>query len=103
MTSKERKERREIGFLCVLCVPLRITAFSFFHRPISFTIHPMELAMTAILIFAGASFFFALAETALFSLSKWQLRQLAERHPLAGKTVAQLLERPQDLLATIAL
>jgi putative hemolysin len=63
----------------------------------------MELAITAILIFAGASFFFALAETALFSLGQWQVRQLAEQHPLRGKTVARLLERPQDLLATLAL
>ena len=61
------------------------------------------MAVTAILIFAGASFFFALAETALFSLSKWQARQLAEHHPGAGKMVTQLLERPQDLLATLAL
>jgi putative hemolysin len=63
----------------------------------------MEFAMTAIVIFAGASFFFALAETSLFSLGQWQVRQLAERHPLAGKIVARLLERPQDLLATLAL
>ncbi|MEI9864033.1 MAG: hemolysin family protein [Limisphaerales bacterium] len=63
----------------------------------------MELAITAILIFAGASFFFALAETALFSLGQWQVRQMVERHPVAGKIVAQLLERPQDLLATLAL
>ena len=61
------------------------------------------MAIAAILVFAGASFFFALAETALFSLSKWQARQLAEHHPGAGKIVAQLLERPQDLLATLAL
>ena len=59
--------------------------------------------MAAILIFAGASFFFALAETAFFSLGQWQVRQMAERHPRAGKIVAQLLERPQDLLATLAL
>ncbi|HVU08735.1 MAG TPA: hemolysin family protein [Verrucomicrobiae bacterium] len=63
----------------------------------------MEPSVVAILIFAGASFFFALAETALFSLSQWQTRQLAERHPFAGKTVARLLEQPQDLLATLAL
>ena len=63
----------------------------------------MELAITAILIFAGASFFFALAETALFSLGQWQVRQLAERHPRAGKIVARLIARPQDLLATLAL
>ena len=54
-------------------------------------------------LFAGVSFFFALAETALFSLSKWQLAQLAEKNSHAGKIVADLLERPQDLLATLAL
>ena len=59
--------------------------------------------MVAILIFAGASFFFALAETALLSLSKWQARQLAERHPRAGKIIARLLEQPQDLLAAMVL
>jgi putative hemolysin len=63
----------------------------------------VETAIVAIFVFAGASFFFALAETALFSLSKWQVRQLAERHPGAGRRVAQLLERPEDLLATLAL
>jgi len=56
-----------------------------------------------VLVFAGASFFFALAETALFSLSKWQVAQLAEKKSGAGKIVAQLLERPQDLQATLAL
>src|ERR1035438_3657202 len=63
----------------------------------------MEQAMLAILVFAGASFFFALAETALFSLSQWQLAQVVERYPRRGKIVAQLLERPQDLLATLVL
>jgi len=63
----------------------------------------MEFAVAAILLFAGASFFFALAETALFSLGKWQARQLAERLLRAGKIIARLLERPQDLLATLAL
>jgi putative hemolysin len=63
----------------------------------------VEQAIIAILIFAGASFFFALAETALFSLTKWQVGQLAEKHPQRGKIVAQLLARPEDLLATLAL
>ncbi|HZL13586.1 MAG TPA: hemolysin family protein [Verrucomicrobiae bacterium] len=63
----------------------------------------METAITAIFVFAGASFFFALAETALFSLGKWQVALLAEKNPRAGKTVARLLEHPQDLLATLAL
>jgi len=54
-------------------------------------------------VFAGASFFFALAETAMFSLSKWQVAQLAEKNSRAGKIVSQLLERPQDLQAMLAL
>jgi putative hemolysin len=63
----------------------------------------MEQAVAAILLFAGASFFFALAETALFSLGKWQIALLVEKKPRAGKIVSRLLERPQDLLATLAL
>jgi putative hemolysin len=63
----------------------------------------MEFAVAAILLFAGASFFFALAETALFSLGKWQVAQLAGKNPRAGKIVAALLAQPQDLLATLAL
>ncbi len=59
--------------------------------------------VTAILIFAGASFFFALAETALFSLSKWQVAHLSERKSRGGKIVSDLLQRPQDLQATLAL
>lgn len=55
------------------------------------------------LFFAGASFFFALAETALFSLSKWQVAQLMEKRAGAGRIVSNLLERPQDLQATLAL
>lgn len=56
-----------------------------------------------VLVFAGASFFFALAETTLFSLGKWQVTQLAERQPRAGGIVARLLAAPQDLLATMVL
>jgi putative hemolysin len=63
----------------------------------------MGQAVAAILIFAGASFFFALAETALFSLGKWQVAQLVEKKPRAGRVVAALLAHPQDLLATLAL
>jgi CBS domain containing-hemolysin-like protein len=61
------------------------------------------IAVILVLAFAGASFFFALAETALFSLSKWQVRQLAERDPRKGGIVARLLTEPQDLLATMVL
>jgi putative hemolysin len=63
----------------------------------------VHTAILAILFFAGASFFFALAETSVFSLSKWQVAQLVEKHPRRGKIVGQLLARPEDLLATLAL
>ncbi len=61
------------------------------------------LAAFGILVFAGMSFFFALAESALFSLGKWQVRQLAERKAAAGQLVGRLLAEPQHLLATIVL
>ena len=60
-------------------------------------------ASLGILVFAGASFFFALAESALFALSKWQARQLADQTPRPGAAVLALLVRPLDLLATLAL
>ena len=61
------------------------------------------MAGAGVLIFAGMSFFFSLAETALFSLGKWQARQLAERSPQLGGAVARLLAAPEDLLATMVL
>src|SRR5215468_509218 len=60
-------------------------------------------AAVLVLLFAGASFFFALAETALFSLTKWQARQLAVRDPRSGGVVLKLLAESQDLLATMVL
>jgi putative hemolysin len=65
-----------------------------------------SLAIAAMIACAAASFFFALAETALFSLGKLQLRQLAQghgaRHERRVALVERLLGQPQDLLATIA-
>jgi putative hemolysin len=61
------------------------------------------IAVILVLVFAGASLFFSLAETSLFSLSKWQVRQLAERKPREGAIVVRLLGQPQDLLAALAL
>lgn len=60
-------------------------------------------AVVVILISAGASFFFALAETALFSLSNWQVRQMVDRQPGFRAVIMQLLAEPQDLLATMVL
>lgn len=61
------------------------------------------LAGFGLLVFAGMSFFFALAESALFSLGGWQVRQLAERASSSGRLVARMLAEPQHLLATIVL
>lgn len=61
------------------------------------------LAIALAAISAAASFFFALAETAVFSLSPWQVRELATRAPAAGGRVARLLSRPEELLATLGL
>ncbi len=60
-------------------------------------------ASVIVILFAAASFFFALAETALFSLTKWQAQQLARREPVAGGIVVRLLTAPHDLLATMVL
>jgi putative hemolysin len=49
------------------------------------------------------SFFFALAESALFSLGKWRAQQLAEDAKGPGEEVARVLQEPQELLAAIVL
>ena len=59
------------------------------------------LIFPGMLVFAGASFFFALAESALFALGKWRARQVAERP--GGAAVVRLLEQPAELLATLVL
>jgi CBS domain containing-hemolysin-like protein len=56
-----------------------------------------------VLGFAGASFFFALAESALFSMGRWQLRRLTREAPLHAARVERLLASRQDLLATLVL
>ena len=56
-----------------------------------------------IVVFAGASCFFSLAETALLSLGKWRARQLAETAGPAGARVLALLGEPQDLVITMVL
>lgn len=61
------------------------------------------LAWAGLLVCAGMSFFFALAESALFSLARWQVRQLVERAKTGGVLVERLLAEPQHLLATIVL
>ncbi|MBM3839562.1 MAG: HlyC/CorC family transporter [Verrucomicrobia bacterium] len=61
------------------------------------------MAITGMAVFAAASAFFAVAESALFSLGKWRAQEMAERSPALGNQVVRLLNEPQDLLATIVL
>jgi putative hemolysin len=59
------------------------------------------LVVAGVLVFAGASFFFALAESALLALGKWRAQQIAAQP--GGAIVLRLLEQPAELLATIVL
>ncbi|HEY0456190.1 MAG TPA: hemolysin family protein [Verrucomicrobiae bacterium] len=61
------------------------------------------LVLAGIILASGASFFFALTESALFALGKWKTRQLAERNREKGAILTRLLEQPSELLATIVL
>ena len=61
------------------------------------------LAWLLMLFSAGVSFLFSVAETALFSLGRWQLQHLCEATPRRGQQVTLLLAEPQDLLATMVL
>jgi CBS domain containing-hemolysin-like protein len=83
---------------------LALEAFLHSNDKASLGMGPMAwIALLCILLFAAASMFFSLAETSLFSLSKWQTRQIAERFPPHGAAVAKLLAQPQDLLAALVL
>ena len=59
------------------------------------------LEISLLVLFAGAGFFFALAETALLTLGKWRLRQMYERKEVRAVFISKLLAEPADLLATI--
>jgi CBS domain containing-hemolysin-like protein len=61
------------------------------------------LAVLLILLSAGLSFLFSVAEAAVFSLSRWQLDDVCETYPRQGQRLKRLLEQPQDLLATMVL
>jgi putative hemolysin len=47
--------------------------------------------------------FFSASETALFSLSRFQLRQLKQRNPVRFRKIRHLLDRPAALVATVLL
>ena len=64
---------------------------------------PSILALLGVTLLAALSFFFAVAESALFSLGKWRARRLEEQSPIDGRLVVKLLSAPEDLLATLVL
>jgi len=60
--------------------------------------------MTEVLVFLGLlvlSAFFSGSETAFFSLSKAQIRELRGRLDVSARNVVRLLDRPRELLITI--
>ena len=61
------------------------------------------LSLSLIVGFSVASFLFAAAESAFFSLSQWQTRRLAKEQPDRGELVSLLLEQPQKLISSLAL
>lgn len=64
---------------------------------------PVQIAATlAVAVFTLASFFFALAETALLSLGEWRARQFSTDPRPAAARLARLLRDPAELVATLA-
>ena len=53
--------------------------------------------------FSVASFLFAAAESAFFSLSQWQTCRLTKKHADRGELVSQLLFNPKELISSLAL
>ncbi len=49
------------------------------------------------------SAFFSASETSLFSLSRFQLRQLKQKHPVKFGRIRHLLDRPSAFVATVLL
>jgi putative hemolysin len=56
----------------------------------------------AMMVAAGCSFFFALAESALFAMGRFRARQMLEDDPEAGRKIEPLFAKPDDLVAAVA-
>lgn len=56
----------------------------------------------ALAIAAACSFFFALAESALFALGRFRALRMLEDNPAQGRKLAPLFKDPEDLVATLA-
>jgi putative hemolysin len=56
----------------------------------------------ALVVAAACSFFFALAESALFALGRFRAQRMLEDKPEEGQRLAPLFKNPEDLVATLA-
>jgi len=63
----------------------------------------LGIATPVLLILIAASFLFALAESALFSLGAWRTRRLVEQGGARAERVGRLLSEPSEILAAIVL
>lgn len=59
------------------------------------------IAILLITVFSVMSFLFALAESSLFSLGKWEMQHLKEQSPTEAGWITRILQKPHELLATI--
>jgi len=59
--------------------------------------------VVAFIILFFLSAFFSSTETALFSLSKIRIIRLRKKHPIAGKMISDMMEKPTRTLVTILL
>lgn len=61
------------------------------------------IAILLIAFFTVMSFLFALAESALFSLSKWHMQRLKEQSPVEADRISLIFKQPHEALATVVL
>ena len=63
----------------------------------------MLLNIVIVVTLCILSAFFSASESALFSLTRYQTRNLQQEHPVTGKIIAELLAHPKRTLVTILL
>jgi putative hemolysin len=67
------------------------------------TITPQVILLIILLVIMGCSAFFSGSETALMTVSRVRLRQMAKKHTRSVKMVEGILEKPERLIGTILL
>jgi putative hemolysin len=67
------------------------------------TITPQVILLIILLVLLGCSAFFSGSETALMTVSRVRLRQMAKKHTRSVKMVEGILEKPERLIGTILL